>query len=120
MNALAPPIVRTALGPPDFFDRLEKEGRVTPISTLTNCVARLIDPKSRLTGEWYTSTVQSDTCPVPLKGKLTRFQGQLGELEINDFTFRNFPTYLDDTLRSNMNEFWSVDDIDAALKVDNL
>lgn len=51
VNALAPPIIRTALAPAAFFDALEKEGRVTPMSTLTNAVAHLLDPKCRLTGE---------------------------------------------------------------------
>ena len=50
VNALAPPIIRTALGPAEFFDTMEKEGRVTPMSTLTNAVGHLIDPKCKLTG----------------------------------------------------------------------
>ncbi len=44
--------------------------------------------------------------------------GQLGELRINDFAFRKFPDYLDNTLRGNMNEFWPVEETDAALRLD--
>jgi NAD(P)-dependent dehydrogenase (short-subunit alcohol dehydrogenase family) len=43
INALAPSIVRTALGPKEFFDAMEVEGRVTPMSTLTACVDTLLD-----------------------------------------------------------------------------
>lgn len=48
INALAPSIVRTALGPKEFFDAMEAEGRVTPMSTLTACVDTLLD--GRMTG----------------------------------------------------------------------
>jgi len=50
INAFGPSVVRTALGPPDFFARLDKENRVTPMSTITSCVDMFLDPKSKLTG----------------------------------------------------------------------
>lgn len=93
INALAPPIIRTALGPADFFDEMEKEGRVTPMSTLTKCVDHLLDPKCKLTG-------------------------QLAELSIETFHFRKHADYLDETLKMNMSEFHSVEQTAKALALE--
>lgn len=57
INALAPSIVRTALGPKAFFDKMEAEGRVTPMSTLTDCVDALLDGDCKLTGTFYSFQV---------------------------------------------------------------
>lgn len=51
VNSFGPCVVRTALGPPDFFDRLQEEGRITPIETIERCMDIFLEPASRLTGE---------------------------------------------------------------------
>lgn len=40
----------TNLGPPAFFERLGKEGRLTPMKTVTDGIDIFINPKSKITG----------------------------------------------------------------------
>ena len=62
VNALAPLVVRTNLGPADFFDRLEKEGRVTPMATITRCVDAFCAPGSIMSGRCLPSSLAQDLC----------------------------------------------------------
>lgn len=57
INGFGPSCVRTAIGPQDFFDKLEQQGRLTPMTTIASCMDMFLAPSSRLTGEDRASTV---------------------------------------------------------------
>jgi len=93
VNCFGPSVVATGLGPPDFLEKLEKDGRMTPMLTITKAVDMFIDPSSKLTGQMIENCVERNV-------------------------IRPRPPYMDAKARANMDEFWPVDEIDETLDVD--
>ncbi|KAK4701825.1 hypothetical protein P7C70_g4400, partial [Phenoliferia sp. Uapishka_3] len=81
VNAFGPSVVATALAPPAFLTMLEKEGRLTPMKTITDACDIFIALKSKVTGQIVEN--------VGLRN-----------------AFRAVPGYMDDKARANMNEFF--------------
>jgi len=72
--------VATALAPPDFIERLEKEDRLTPMSTVIAGVDIFIKPESKISGQIIENC--GSRCAI-----------------------RKHAEYLDDKAEANMNEF---------------
>ena len=90
VNAFAPSAVRTSIGPQDFFDLLEKEGRITHMETVMKAVDLFTNDESRLTG-------------------------QIAECSTDKVVLRKPPEYLDEEVRKNLDAFHPVDEIREAL-----
>ncbi|GAA5913237.1 hypothetical protein JCM5296_006861 [Sporobolomyces johnsonii] len=93
VNCFGPSVVATGLAPPDFLAMLEREGRLTPMKTVTDAVDVFINPTSKVTGQIIENCGTRNA-------------------------FRAIPGYMDDNARKNMNEFHSSDQIDQALSVE--
>lgn len=94
INALGPSVVASDILPPDFFDTMQKEGRLTPTSTITTCIDTLLDPKSRQTG-------------------------QMIENVGNQNVVRPVPDYLTGVVEKNLDEFFPVETTAEALDTKN-
>lgn len=90
VNGLGPSCIRTDLGPQDFFDSLEREGRLTPMATALRAIDTFTDEQSSLTG-------------------------QMAELIKDRVVLRKPMEILDDNVRKNLDPFHPQDEIDAAL-----
>lgn len=92
INLLAPSCIRTEIGPQDFFDMLEREGRLTPMKTGLRAVDMFTDEKRSLTG-------------------------QMAELSVHSVVLRKPPVLLDESVEKNLDAFHSNAETDAALDV---
>lgn len=90
VNALGPSCVRTTLAPQDFFDMLEREGRLTPMETVIRAIDIFTDAQSRLTG-------------------------QIAELCMDKVVLRNPAEFLDNVVEKNLEPFHPLGEIKAAL-----
>lgn len=52
VNCFGPSVVATGLAPPDFLEKLEREDRLTPMSTVMRGIDVFLDPKSKVTGHF--------------------------------------------------------------------
>ncbi|KAK4701829.1 hypothetical protein P7C70_g4399, partial [Phenoliferia sp. Uapishka_3] len=92
VNALGPSVVWTPLIPAGFAELLEKEKRITYMSTVTNACDVFLAPGSKVTGQIIESC---------------------GEKNV----FRAIPGHMDDKVKANMDLFWPVEETEAALAV---
>ena len=95
VNAFAPSAVRTSIGPQEFFDQLEKEGRITHMETVMRAVDAFTRPESR-------------------------FTGQIAECSTDKVVLRKPPEYLDDVVQKNLDAFHSVEQIEEALDMGDM
>ncbi|GAA5898059.1 SDR family NAD(P)-dependent oxidoreductase [Sporobolomyces salmoneus] len=95
INCFGPSVVATNLAPKDFIERLERENRITPMSTVLSAVDFFINPDSKVTGQMV------ENC---------------GEKNV----IRKRPEYLDSAAEANMNEFSPVEVIRRTMNVEDI
>ncbi|CEQ40810.1 SPOSA6832_02467, partial [Sporobolomyces salmonicolor] len=120
VNCFGPSVVATGLAPPEFLAMLEREGRLTPMKTITDAADVFINPKSKVTGACDPRLLEATTTARSRYAELTwaSIAGQIIENCGTRNAFRAIPGYMDDNARKNMNEFHSSDQIDQALSVE--
>ncbi|KAK4056085.1 putative glycosidase CRH2 [Microbotryomycetes sp. JL221] len=90
VNCIGPSVVATQIGPQDYFARLGREGRLTPLATLARALDIFFDPRCTASGRILENTG-------------------------NENVLRANAIWSSDLARNNMSDFHDADECDAVL-----